>query len=328
MVVELGGDGGRGGLARRERGRRGGRRGGRRHRARGGAGGQRRGAVVDRPGDGEHLARLVVDLEPLVVGHAAVARAELLLGQHLLRPGSPTSASRGSWWSGGAVVGGAVVGGAVVGAQWWPGRRWWAAQCRRCSGGRRRHHGDGGRRRGRGGDRRLAVVVVSGTVVTVVTGASVVLTGGLVGTATSLSLVESPPRRAKNDTRPMAQRASTAPAVMRAAVTSCSPLRVPRDRRMESEACCASTKATIVPMSGMTMLTTAHTIAAIREGLGAGLLAPTTRAALAARRTWAPAPARAGRCRCHPLASRRGTGLRAARWTWAGTLPSRTRVLV
>ena len=45
-----------------------------------------------------------------------------------------------------------------------------------------------------------------------------------------------------------------------------SPVRSPRERRMRSAARAASTNATIVPMSGMTMLTIAHTSAAIANG--------------------------------------------------------------
>ena len=65
---------------------------------------------------------------------------------------------------------------------------------------------------------------------------------------------------------PMIQSASTAPATMRAAVTYCVPVRSPRERRIRSAARAASTNATIVPMTGMTMLTTAHTNAAMAKG--------------------------------------------------------------
>ena len=109
----------------------------------------------------------------------------------------------------------------------------------------------------------LVVVVVSGSVVVVVSAIEVL--GGWVGTAT-LSLSESPSRSARNAIRPMIQSASTTPATIRAAVTYCFPVRSPFERRIRSAARAASTNATIVPMSGMTMLTTAHTSAAIAKG--------------------------------------------------------------
>jgi hypothetical protein len=67
------------------------------------------------------------------------------------------------------------------------------------------------------------VVVVVGRVVVVVDGsdeATALVFGGCVGTATLLSPLLSFPPSATNVTRPIAQSAITAPAMMRAAVTS------------------------------------------------------------------------------------------------------------
>ena len=109
-------------------------------------------------------------------------------------------------------------------------------------------------------------VVVAGGAVVVVAGTRVVLvTGGCVGTATLLPPSSSPPSATKA-TRPIAHSAMTAPAMMRDAVTICVPLRVPRERRIASAARAASTSATIVPTSGSTMLTNAHTSAATANG--------------------------------------------------------------
>jgi hypothetical protein len=122
-----------------------------------------------------------------------------------------------------------------------------------------------------GAGRVVDTVVDVGCVVTVVEVASDVLVdGGCVGTATLLSASSVPPS-ATNATSPMAHNAITAPAVMRAAVTSWVPLRVPCERRIESAARAESTSATIVPRIGRTMLTTAHTIAAIAKGSTLGL---------------------------------------------------------
>ena len=66
-------------------------------------------------------------------------------------------------------------------------------------------------------------VVVGGAVVD---GGSVDVVGGWVGTATLLPLLSSPPSATKA-TRPIAHNTITDPAVTRAAVTSCMPLRVP-----------------------------------------------------------------------------------------------------
>ena len=117
----------------------------------------------------------------------------------------------------------------------------------------------------------FVVVVVSGGVVVVVVAGAIVVIGGCVGTAT-LSLLESPSRSAKKPIRPMIQNASTPPATIRAAVTYCFPDFSPCDRRIRSAARAASTNATIVPMSGMTMLTIAHTNAAIANGSMRGAL--------------------------------------------------------
>jgi hypothetical protein len=114
------------------------------------------------------------------------------------------------------------------------------------------------------------VVDVGRVVVVVDVPSDVTVDGGCVGTATLL-LSSSFPPSATNATRPMAHNAITAPAVMRAAVTSCDPLRVPCDRRIESAARAESTSATIVPRIGRTMLTTAHTIAATAKGSTRGL---------------------------------------------------------
>jgi uncharacterized HhH-GPD family protein len=138
---------------------------------------------------------------------------------------------------------------------------------------------------GRGGETVTTVgrtVVVCGTAVVlgravvevgalVVEGGTVdVVVDGCVGTATRL-LSPSLPPSATNATRPMAHSAITAPAVTRAAVTSCIPLRLPCDRRMASAARAASTNATIVATIGTTMLTTAHTRAATANGSVRGL---------------------------------------------------------
>src|SRR5262249_52488946 len=106
-------------------------------------------------------------------------------------------------------------------------------------------------------------VVVGGNVVL---GASEGLVlGGWVGTATLLLLSSLPPS-ATNVTSPIAHSAITAPATTRAATTRVAPLRVARERRMESGARAARTNAMIVPTIGTTMLTIAHTSAAIANG--------------------------------------------------------------
>ena len=64
----------------------------------------------------------------------------------------------------------------------------------------------------------------------------------------------------------MAHSAITTPAMMRAALTRLVPLRVPCDRRIESAARAASTRATIVPTIGRMMLTIAQTRAAMANG--------------------------------------------------------------
>jgi len=114
------------------------------------------------------------------------------------------------------------------------------------------------------------VVDVGRVVVVVDVPSEVTVDGGCVGTATLFPLSSLPPS-ATNATRPIAHNAITAPAVMRAAVTSWVPLRVPCDRRIESAARAESTSATIVPRIGRTMLTTAHTIAATANGSTRGL---------------------------------------------------------
>ena len=108
--------------------------------------------------------------------------------------------------------------------------------------------------------------VVTGGFVVDVGGGTVVDTDGWVGMATLFLLLVSPLRNAKNSTSPIAHSVITTPATTRAARTSCSPLRVPCERRIESAARPASTRAMIVPMSGMTMLTTAQTSAATANG--------------------------------------------------------------
>ena len=64
----------------------------------------------------------------------------------------------------------------------------------------------------------------------------------------------------------MIQSASTPPATIRAALTYCDPDFSPCDRRIRSAARAASTNATMVPITGTTMLTTAHTNAATAKG--------------------------------------------------------------
>ncbi len=176
---------------------------------------------------------------------------------------------------GAAVVGAAVVGAAVVGA---------AVVGTTVVGGGAAVVGGGGATVVGGGITVMVgggtvtvvtggfvVVVVSGGLVVVVVTRAIVVDGGWVGTAT-LSFDESSSCSARNAIPPITHSASTAPATMRAAVTYWVPDFSPRERRMRSAARAASTKATIVPMSGMTMLTIAHTSAAMANGSTRGAL--------------------------------------------------------
>ncbi len=129
-------------------------------------------------------------------------------------------------------------------------------------------------------------VVVGGRVVVVVAGSSdVLVSGGCVGTATLFPLSSSFPPSATKATRPIAHSAITAPATMRAAVTSCVPLRVPRERRIASAARDDSTRATIVPIEREDDADDRPHERGDRERLDLGLLAPTARACPAARGT-------------------------------------------
>ncbi len=112
---------------------------------------------------------------------------------------------------------------------------------------------------------RVVVVVVRGVVE--VTGDSVVLIGGCVGTATwFFDDVLSPPRNAKKTTSPSTHKPSTAPATIRAALTYCSPPFVPRDLRISSAEWAARMNATSVPTTGSRMLAIATRSAAIANG--------------------------------------------------------------
>ena len=237
--------------------------------------GQRRVAGVDRPRDLERLAGHVRDHDPLVVGHATVAGPDpavrgarrlqqLVLDPDLLAPfgrgGRRRRRGRGRRSVVGvggrrSVVGATVVGATVVG---------------RRLGRRRRHDRRGGRDAARWSP-AAACVVVGGSVVgrVVVVGGSVVVLsiGGCVGTATLL-LSESSSREGEEQRSgrwPTAR--CTAPATTRAAVTRPgTAARAARVGWIESDAFAASTKATIVPTIGRTMLTIAHTSAATANG--------------------------------------------------------------
>ena len=291
-------------------------------------------SVVDRPGDEQVLAWRVAHDEALVRGtprllaptcfpsfawtFAALHRVGGRRGRRLGGRRGRWSEAVLSWSDGGATVVGAVARGG--------GRRW-----RHC-GRRRRDHGDGGWRHGDGGDRRLRG---RGGQRRRRRG------GGRRRRSCSTAAGWAPPRcrsrvavaqREEHDT-PITHSASTAPATTRAAVTYCVARFSPRERRMRSAARAASTKATIVPMSGMTMLTIAHTSAAMANGSTRGCAPPPTRAAAtgrAGRLRLGPDRHRA-RCRRESSSARRAVPKRtsgnttehvAARGVRLGRLPS------